>query len=147
MAIVQRPRKDGKVTYWVTYSVRNADGELDTKWERAGTSQRKAEGLERQRKEEIKNGTYVAQLTGQVTVETWFDEYFKRVKYRSADDDRDRIRLHVTPRKWFSQMLIQDVRQALFAPGRGPKRDQRPGAKVHRHDLRSDRLGVQASRV
>ena len=105
MAIVARQRKSG-VVYYVNYF---ADGK--ERWEKCGTDRREAERLERRRRTEIANGTYVPRGgTGAVTVKSFADEWMKKLNNRNVDSDRRNLEQHVLSVLWFASLRMEDVR-------------------------------------
>lgn len=105
MAVVARQRKSG-VVYYVNYL---ADGK--ERWEKCGTDRREAERLERRRRTEIANGTYVPRgATGAVTVKSFADGWMKKLNNRNVESDRRNLEQHVLSVSWFASLRMEDVR-------------------------------------
>jgi len=106
MAIVSRKRRSGAVVHYVVFSWHGRDV-----WEKSGTDHREARRLERQRRREVRDGTYVHQVkSGAATVKRYAGPWLDGRKNRTARDDRQRLRDHVLSRPWFADMAMIDVR-------------------------------------
>jgi integrase len=106
MAIVTRKRKRGPSVYYVVLTWQRRPI-----WERAGTNRRDAETLERQRKDEIRRGTYQPQAGARATtVRQWAAAWLATRDVRSVKDEARWLRLHVLPRSWFADLHVADVR-------------------------------------
>lgn len=106
MAIVPRELKNGKTTYYVTFTWQGR-----TVWERSGTSKREAASLEGERKEQVRRGAYRPHLPGgsRATVETWFAYYLTTRKNRSLENDVSLLENHVLSHKPFASMRLASV--------------------------------------
>jgi integrase len=95
MGVFERRRKSG-TTYYVTFIWNGRQIQ-----ERAGTDKRLAQHLERQRKREVREGTYRPdRKSGSMTLATYASQWIelrKRRGVRTVDDDDGRLRLHVLP--------------------------------------------------
>ncbi len=95
MGVFERRRRSGTVYYvsfvWNGHQVQ----------ERAGTDKRQALQLERQRKREVRDGTYRAEKkAGSTTLANYVDGWLqaRRVRgVRTVADDETRLRMHVVP--------------------------------------------------
>lgn len=95
MGVFERRRRSGTVYYvsfvWNGHQVQ----------ERAGTDKRQALQLERQRKREVRDGTYRAdKKSGSTTLVNYLDGWLqaRRVRgIRTVADDEARLRMHVVP--------------------------------------------------
>lgn len=106
MAIVPRDLKNGKTTYYVTFTWQGR-----TVWERSGTSKREAASLEGERKSQVALGTYRPSLPGgsRTTVETWFAHYLTLRKNRSLENDISLLENHVLSHAPFASMRLAAV--------------------------------------
>lgn len=107
MAPHPRKLKNGKIVYWLCLRWKG-----EPVWERAGYDKRLAERLEKQRKLEIANGSFIPKGgTGRLTVRTWFGRFLDARTNRAAQYERDLIEKHVLgkTREWFASMPVQDV--------------------------------------
>jgi integrase len=92
MGVFARTRKSGTV-YYVSFI---HDGKLVQ--ERAGTDKRAAQALERQRKREVRDGTYSRnQPCARPTLAQYTERWLARRRNRTVDDDKARLELHVLP--------------------------------------------------
>lgn len=86
MGIYSRERKSGRV-YYITFQFRG-----EQRQERAGTSKRAAEILERQRKREVTEGTYSpAAKSGSSQCRRHYDDWRSRRTNRTASDDHRHV--------------------------------------------------------
>jgi len=109
MAVVERRRKRGTV-YYVCTSVKGAKH-----WEKVGTNKREAETLDRQRRREVKEGTFrPGQATAQMLVETFGRRWLETRKNRTAHNDARLLEIHVFTVAWFAKLPIGDVRPKHF---------------------------------
>lgn len=119
MGVFERRRRSGTVYYvsfvWNGHQVQ----------ERAGTDKRQALQLERQRKREVRDGTYRAdKKSGSTTLVNYLDGWLqaRRVRgIRTVADDEARLRMHVvplirhqTPRQHHPQRRTRRSRTAAF---------------------------------
>ncbi len=105
MAVRVRQTKKGPV-YWIAFQWKGK-----RVYERSGTDRRVAERLERQRRTEVKDGTYTPKAESVATTVGQFAQgWLDKRRNRSADDDRRWLKIHVLPREWFASTLIVDVR-------------------------------------
>lgn len=108
MAIVRREHRHGKVSFWVTFHVPWRKHPI---WERSEISTRKAaKALERDRKTQVKAGTYTPSVKGDLTVRGYLEGYMATRTNRSADNERDLIENHVLSDAEFSSMVLRAVR-------------------------------------
>ncbi|MBM4364206.1 MAG: hypothetical protein FJ104_16120, partial [Deltaproteobacteria bacterium] len=85
-----RRRAGGKVVHYATFMYR---GEQVN--ELVGADKREAERVERQRKREVRDGTYIrGQRTGAVGAAAYSQEWGKARTNRTGNDDRQRLRKH-----------------------------------------------------
>src|SRR5262245_6895426 len=103
MGVFARKRKSGTV-YYVSFVWQ---GKLVQ--ERAGTDKRAAQALERQRKREIRDGTYSPnQPCARPTLAQYTERWLARRRNRTVDDDKARLGLHVVP--VLGQVEIDEIR-------------------------------------
>jgi integrase len=105
MSVQPRKLKNGKISYYITFEF-----EGRTVWEHAGSDKRVAEGLERRRRQEVRDGTYRPEVKGYVTNATWFDYVWTVRKNRTVENDRQLIDNHVLSLDWFAAMSVQETR-------------------------------------
>lgn len=106
MAIVRRENSDGTVSFWAVFRWNGKQ-----QWELSDVStDRAARRLERDRKAEVKAGTYVPKVKGRVTVASYLETYMATRTNRSSDNERDLIENHVLSDEEFSSMVISAVR-------------------------------------
>ncbi|HEY3500598.1 MAG TPA: site-specific integrase [Polyangiaceae bacterium] len=80
-------------------------------WELSGPSKRDAEQLDRLRKKQIKDGTFVpGEKAKALNVTQFFEGWISRREKRSVKDEERWVRLHVLPRHWFSSLALAEVR-------------------------------------
>jgi integrase len=109
MAVVERKHKRA-TSYWVVTSCKGVKH-----WERVGTNKREAETLDRQRRREVKEGTFrPGQMTAEVSVATFLKSWLETRKNRNAHNDRRLIELHVLTVEWFTSLPMGDVRPKHF---------------------------------
>jgi integrase len=107
MAVVPRKRKGGKVMYGVLTSWPGGKPH----WELVGPNKREAETLDRQRKREVRDGTFrPGELTGASTVAAYAAKWLAGRTNAAAKADRSTMRDHVLSVKWFAELPIADVR-------------------------------------
>jgi integrase len=107
MAVVPRKRKGGKVMYGVLTSWPGGKPH----WELVGPNKREAEALDRQRKREVKDGTFrPGEMTGESSVAAYAALWLAGRTNRAADLDRVAMRGHVLSRSWFANLPMSDVR-------------------------------------
>lgn len=105
MAVVERKRKRG-IVYYVVTSMKGVKS-----WEKVGSNKREAETLDRQRRREVKEGTFApGQVTAETTVATFAARWIDGRKNRAAENDRRWLELHVLPLAWFASLAMGDVR-------------------------------------
>ena len=105
MAVVERKRKRG-IVYYVVTSVKGVKS-----WEKVGSNKREAETLNRQRRREVKEGTFTPDnVTAQTTVATFAARWIDGRKNRAAENERRWLELHLLPLKWFASLPLGDVR-------------------------------------
>lgn len=96
MGVFERQRRSGTV-YYVSFVWNGRQVQ-----ERAGTDKRQALQLERQRKREVRDGTYRAdKKSGSTTLANYIDGWLDARKargVRTVADDETRLRMHVLPR-------------------------------------------------
>lgn len=107
MAIVPRPRADGKTTHWIVLRV---PGRKNPYWENGGTDARLAQRRERELKDQVDAGTFNPEIRGRVTVDTFLEYYLSKRKNRTVENDRALLRDHVRSIAWFASMTITTVR-------------------------------------
>jgi integrase len=105
MSVVARKRKNSTV-HWIEFTWQGK-----RVWERVGTDRREAVRLERQRRAEVKAGTYVPRAQSKATTvgqyaRGWLDSRTNR----TASDDRRWVEDYVLSREWFAALAIIDVR-------------------------------------
>lgn len=105
MAVIERRHKH-KTSYWVATSVRGMKH-----WELSGTNKRAAQDLDRQRRREVKEGTFRPdRLTPAVSVNTYAAQWLDGRRNRNAQNDRRLLELHVLAVPWFASLPMGDVR-------------------------------------
>jgi integrase len=105
MAVVERKHKRA-TSYWVVTSCKGVKH-----WERVGTNKREAETLDRQRRREVKEGTFrPGQMTAEVSVATFVKSWLETRKNRNAQTERRLLEMHVLPVEWFARLAMGDVR-------------------------------------
>lgn len=100
-----RKTKRGTV-YYATFTW---DGQFIR--EKVSGDRREAERVERKRKREVANGTYLGPALGTATTRTLAqhgDEWARRLRTRSASDDRQRWRDHIRP--YLGEKKLEDIR-------------------------------------
>jgi integrase len=105
MAVVPRKRKRG-----VVYGVLTSWGGGEH-WELVGASKREAEQRDRQRKAEVKAGTFrPGELTDAASVKSSAERWLEKRRNRTADNDRALIARHVLTVNSFASLRMADVR-------------------------------------
>jgi len=106
MAVVPRELKNGKITYYATFTWNGR-----TVWERSGSSKREATTLEAQRWREVENGTYApdAPRGSRTNVEAWFTYFFTTRHNRALDNEISAIEHHVLSVPWFARMRLAEI--------------------------------------
>ena len=105
MSVETKKRKKG-ATHYAVFSWQG--GRV---WEKAGSERREAERLEKRRRAEVANGTYVpAAMSKATTVGQYLRAWLLTRENRTAKNDRSRMKYYVLPKEWFVEMPIADVR-------------------------------------
>jgi integrase len=108
MAIVPRKHRHGKVTFWVTFHV---PWKKQPIWERSETpGLRAAEILQRDRRAQVKAGTYTPTVKGDVKVRSYLESYMAGRTNRSADNERELVENHILSDGEFCSMSMRAVR-------------------------------------
>lgn len=122
MGVFQRRRRSGTVYYvsfvWNGHQVQ----------ERAGTDKRQALQLERQRKREVRDGTYRPdRKSGSTTLANYMDGWLQARRgrgVRTVADDETRLRMHIVPHLGYKRLDgitrrdVLDVIERLRSDGR-----------------------------
>lgn len=107
MAVVPRKRVNGKIVYGVLTSWPGGE----PYWELVGANKREAETLDRQRRKEVKAGTFrPGELTGSSTVAAYAALWLAKRSNRAAELDRVAMTGHVLSRAWFARLPMVEVR-------------------------------------
>lgn len=105
MSVQSRKRKRGTVHYAVfTWQGKPV-------WELVGTDKRAAQSVEKERRREVRAGSYVplAQRTS-TTFGQWTRQWLDNRAVRSADDERRWIESYVLPMGWLDALPIEDLK-------------------------------------
>jgi len=106
MAVVPRKRVGG-----VVYGVLTSWPGGEPFWELVGANKREAETLDKQRRREVKAGTFrPGELTGASTVAAYAALWLAKRSNRAADLDRVAMAGHVLSRAWFARLPMVEVR-------------------------------------
>jgi len=105
MAVVPRKRKN-RTVYGVLTSWAGGDH-----WELVGPNRREAELLDKQRKREVKAGTFrPGELTDVASVKAFADRWLELRDNRSAENERALVKRHVLSVEWFASLKMGEVR-------------------------------------
>jgi integrase len=107
MSIQSRKLRSGKTAH---YAVFEHAGK--TVWEHAGYDKAAAVRLERDRRAEVRAGSYQPEVRGSVSNEAWFEYFWTKRHNRALENDRTFIRLHVMSQEWFAAMPMASTRPA-----------------------------------
>lgn len=106
MAVVPRKRVGG-----VVYGVLTSWPGGEPYWELVGANKREAETLDRQRRREVKAGTFrPGELTGASTVAAYAALWLAKRNNRAVELDRVAMAGHVLSRAWFARLPMAEVR-------------------------------------
>lgn len=106
MAVVPRKRVGG-----VVYGVLTSWPGGEPYWELVGPNKREAETLDRQRRREVRAGTFrPGELTGASTVAAYAALWLAKRSNRAAELDRVAMTGHVLSRAWFAKLPMAEVR-------------------------------------
>jgi hypothetical protein len=105
MAVVERKTKTG-TTYRIAF--RDADGKQI--WEHAGSDRRVAQALERQRKREVRAGTFARGKRPTMPFGEFLEAWGRERRNRNAADDRRIIEAHLRSRSWLAALPCEELR-------------------------------------
>ena len=103
MAVVLRKRGSSRV-FWVAFY---AEGRQV--WERVGTDRREAEALDRQRKREVREGTYAANVRPTMTFGEWLESWLKTRRNRNAKEDTRIVNQYLLSREWLRDLKCEEM--------------------------------------
>src|SRR5690348_6793749 len=105
MAIVLRKRGTSRV-YWIAFYDQNRK----QVWERVGTDKREAEALDRQRKREVKEGTYERGSRPTMPLGEWFKQWIERRDNANAKEEARLMHQFILSRPWLCSIKCEELR-------------------------------------
>jgi integrase len=105
MAVIGRKTKRG-----ITYRVVFRDANRKQVWEPAGSDRRFAESLDRQRRREVREGTFARGERPTMPFGEFLVEWGKARRNRNALDDRRTIETHLRSRSWLADLPCEELR-------------------------------------
>lgn len=84
-------------------------------WENVGADKREAQRLDKRRRAEVKDDTYVPPKRRGQTVARYAETWLASRRSRSVDAERHYLEQHVLVREWFAGLKMEDVRGSHIA--------------------------------